>query len=155
MPAPIQSCAICHQPLAGSATVPTTVGDAVHIGCADREALVAARSRTVAALVSGALLVAVGGWGLAVEGWTLGAGDWEVIATLALLIALHVQFNRRWWQELVWWVLGIRGRRPAGFPQVVSLRFIQPNDSAETRRKPTSLHESGRGDTRPAEDTPC
>jgi hypothetical protein len=118
------------------------MGGAVHIRCADREALAAARGRTVAALVSGALLMAVGSWGLAV-----GGRDLSVVLGLALLlIALHIQLNRRWWQELIWWMLGVRSRRPAGFP---------PNDSAETRRKPTSLHEPGGGDTRPTEDTLC
>lgn len=148
--APIQHCAICHQPLAGQATVPTTMGGAVHICCADRETLAAARSRTFAALVSGGLLMAVWSWGLAAEG-----GDLSVVLGLALLLILHIQLNQRWWQELMRWALGMRARRPAENRRVASQGFIQPNDSAETRRKSTGWHESGGGYTPPAEDATC
>jgi hypothetical protein len=136
---PIHNCAICCQPLAGKATVPTTTGGAVHIHCADQEALAAAHGRTLAALVSGALLVA--------GSWELGTRQWELVATLALLIALHVQFNRRWWQEAARRVLGIHGRRPVDFRRVASQSFSQRNCSAATRRKSTGWHEPSGGDT--------
>jgi hypothetical protein len=49
-------CVICHLPLTDGATVPTTIGGAVHIRCAERQANASARRRTIRAAASAALL---------------------------------------------------------------------------------------------------
>jgi hypothetical protein len=85
------TCRLCHRPL-DDLTVATTDGGRVHIVCADRSARAAYRARTIRAIVSGVL-------GLAMcsraEGW-----GWRAVV-IVVLIAAHVLINRRWWRYTV------------------------------------------------------
>jgi hypothetical protein len=88
------TCDLCAHPLGvDHRTVPTTTGEFVHIACADREALVAARHRLRMALISGAamiLVVLLLLWFIALLGLFL----------LPMLAVLHVRLNRVWWRHI-------------------------------------------------------
>jgi hypothetical protein len=95
-------CVICHLSLAAGPTIQTTSGGVVHIRCAEGQAQLAARRRTIRAILSLVVLFVL----LTISAVHLPIMLCVVLALL--LIAAHVHINRRWWYYIVqsarlWW----------------------------------------------------
>jgi hypothetical protein len=101
-------CAICGHEL-HSATLPvvsTTMGDFVHISCADRESSRAYHWRTFCAATSATL--ALGLLTVAVQTDLRGTA---LLALLVLLVAGHMRLNARWWRVTMPIILRRAGTR--------------------------------------------
>jgi hypothetical protein len=86
-------------------TLPAMDGAQVHLSCAEREAHVASRKRTIHAIISGMLVA--GALALAL---VMGIGLRQWLGLVALFLILHILINRRWWHYMVlspwlWWRL--------------------------------------------------
>jgi hypothetical protein len=96
-------CAICHHAILPSAepVVSTTMGELVHISCADCDALAAYRLRTYRAVVSTALVLGLLGLAAYAQ-----IGVIPFLALLAMLTVAHVRLNGHWWRvtmHIFWW----------------------------------------------------
>jgi hypothetical protein len=90
-------CILCHQPIdVGNPIVSTSIGDLIHIACADRDALAAAQQRQRQALIYGAGLPLVGLMLLALVHLLLG------LLLLLVFAMLHVRLNTVWWRHIAW-----------------------------------------------------
>src|SRR4051812_5229367 len=87
-------CAICGQAIlrATEPVVPTTTGDLVHLGSADRDARAAYHSRTFRAIISAALLIGL----FLLATCTIQRGDMLLMLFIILVVG-HVRLNKRWW----------------------------------------------------------
>jgi hypothetical protein len=87
-------CAICGHAIqpAAEPIVTTTMGEPVHISCADRDAQRAYHWRTYRAAMSAS--VAIGLLALAVH---TESSDVALLGLLLILAAAHVHLNKRWW----------------------------------------------------------
>jgi hypothetical protein len=97
-------CVICGYPLDTSLqlVLPTTDGQYVHLLCAEREASVAARKRTIRAAVSTVLLIILVGLVFKIR-----MPNSLYVAFIVVLSIFHLLINRRWWyymaQLIRWW----------------------------------------------------
>src|SRR4051812_5755728 len=87
-------CAICRHAIlpATEPVVSTTMGDFVHVSCADRDTRAGYRLRTYRVVLSA--VVAIGLLGLAAYNQI---GVIALITLLMLLAIVHVRLNARWW----------------------------------------------------------
>jgi hypothetical protein len=88
-------CAICGHTiqLAVEPIVSTTIGELVHVSCADRDAQRAYRWRTWRAAASAGIAI-----GLLVLAVRIENSDVFLLALLLLLAVAHARLNERWWR---------------------------------------------------------
>lgn len=89
------TCTLCGKQLTPP-TVATPGGQHVHLACAEREAAIAWRRRSLAALAHGLMLVVV------VAGLALGgAAGWPLLALSLAWLTLHARLHQRFWHYVL------------------------------------------------------